>query len=141
MYGRHRSFVRSALAALTALVALPASALSFLPWENVRITYDTYTHSDGITRSVGVMMPTNRAERAPAIVVLHFNLGGAPGMANLTEIGELAREFADLGQIGHARCATEVEVQHDDGRRRHLVAQPERGRGQRRRRLSRRHDR
>jgi polyhydroxybutyrate depolymerase len=92
MYGRHRNFVRFALAALTALVALPASALSFLPWENVRITYDTYTHSDGITRSVGVMMPTNRDERAPAIVVLHFNLGGAPGMANLTEIGELARD-------------------------------------------------
>jgi polyhydroxybutyrate depolymerase len=92
MHGRRRSFLRLALAALTATVALPAAALSFLPWENVRITYDTYTHSDGITRSVGVMMPTNRDVRAPAIVVLHFNLGGAPGMANLTEIGELARD-------------------------------------------------
>ncbi|WP_281784194.1 alpha/beta hydrolase family esterase [Sinimarinibacterium flocculans] len=93
MPGGLRGFVRPALAALVALCALPASALSFLPWENVRITYDTFTYSgDGVTRSVGVMQPQDRGSRTPAIVVLHFNLGSASSMANLTEIGELARD-------------------------------------------------
>ncbi|MES0875320.1 alpha/beta hydrolase family esterase [Sinimarinibacterium thermocellulolyticum] len=84
---------RPVLAALGVLFTAQASALSFLPWENVRITYDDFTYAaDGVTRSVGILMPKHRAARAPAIVVLHFNLGSAPSMANLTEIGELARD-------------------------------------------------
>jgi polyhydroxybutyrate depolymerase len=93
MPGCLKGLLRPALAALGVVLAAPASALSFLPWENVRITYDAFTYAaDGVTRSVGVMQPANRGGRAPAIVVLHFNLGSAPGMANLTEIGELARD-------------------------------------------------
>src|SRR5690606_17619698 len=93
MRGCLKRFVRPALAALGVLLALPAAALSFLPWDDVLITCDSFTYAgDGVTRSAGVRQPTDRGGRAPAIVVLRFNLGSAPGMANLTEIGELARD-------------------------------------------------
>ncbi len=42
MYGCRRDSLRLALAMLTAVVTLPASALSFLPWENVRITFNAW---------------------------------------------------------------------------------------------------
>ncbi len=95
MPGRFKSLAgRIVLATLALAIAPAASALSFLPWEHVRTTYDTFTHTDGISRTVAVMLPEQRsASPTPAIVVLHFNLGSAPGMANLTEIGELARDF------------------------------------------------
>ena len=113
MRGCLKRFVRPALAALGVLLALPAAALSFLPWENVRITYDSFTYAgDGVTRSVGVMQPTNRGGRAPAIVVLHFNLGSAPGMANLTEIGELAR---DEGVVILLPVAADATWAHNPG--------------------------
>lgn len=107
MPGRLRGLMRLALMALGVLFAAPVWALSFLPWENVRITYDDFTYAgDGITRSVGVMQPASRGGRAPAIVVLHFNLGSAPGMANLTEIGELARDEGVVILLPNAADAT-----------------------------------
>lgn len=113
MPGCLKGYVRPALVALGALFALPAAALSFLPWENVRITYDDFTYAgDGVTRSVGVMLPESRGARAPAIVVLHFNLGSASGMANLTEIGELAR---DEGVVILLPIAADATWAHNPG--------------------------
>lgn len=84
--------VGAALTAALALASLSAQALSFLPWENTRVFYESFTHG-GITRTVGFIAPANAGANAPAVVVLHFNLGTAPSMANLTEVGELARDF------------------------------------------------
>ncbi len=73
------------------LTALSAQALSFLPWENVRPFYIGFEH-DGVTRTVGILAPKSPGRNAPAVMVLHFNLGTAASMANLTEVGELARD-------------------------------------------------
>lgn len=88
---RIRRTLHALLALLAFGIAMPASALSFLPVENVTPLYTTFTH-DGITRVVGYLRPTQIRANAPAIVALHFNLGAAPSMANLTEIGELVRD-------------------------------------------------
>jgi polyhydroxybutyrate depolymerase len=75
------------------LCALPlsAAALSFLPFENTRVFYDGFEF-DGSLRSVAYIRPAQPRAHSPAIVVLHFNLGAAPAMANLTEIAELVRD-------------------------------------------------
>lgn len=80
-------------ATLAAACSLPAAALSFLPWENTRITYEAFEFG-GLTRNVAIIAPTNPrpARNTPAVFVLHYNLGAAPPMANLTEVGELARD-------------------------------------------------
>jgi polyhydroxybutyrate depolymerase len=90
--GRHiRRTLAAAVAALALFAAMPAAALSFLPFENVTAHYTTITHG-GITRTVGYLRPAQYRANAPAIIALHFNLGVAPSMANLTEIGELVRD-------------------------------------------------
>ncbi len=91
MYPGIRRVLGAALLAVATLMSPSANALSFLPWENTRIFYEAFTHG-GITRSVGFIAPTRAGANAPAILVLHFNLGSAPSMANLTEVGELARD-------------------------------------------------
>jgi len=81
------------LLALSLLAAVPpVQALSFLPWENTRAFYESFEFG-GITRTVGFLAPEQPRGRVPAVIVLHFNLGSAPSMANLTEVGELARDF------------------------------------------------
>jgi len=91
MYLGIRRVLGAALLAVATLTSPSVNALSFLPWENTRIFYEAFTHG-GITRSVGFIAPTRAGANAPAILVLHFNLGSAPSMANLTEVGELARD-------------------------------------------------
>lgn len=86
------SILRVACALIAATTSLSANALSFLPWENTRIFYESFTH-DGIRRDVAFIAPRDAGANAPAVVVLHFNLGTAPSMANLTEVGEFARDF------------------------------------------------
>lgn len=84
--------VRWLMAGTLALVPLPSAlALSFLPFEKVRVFYDTFMF-DGTERTIGYMRPAVEVPNAPAILVLHFNLGSAPGMANLTEVAELVRD-------------------------------------------------
>lgn len=68
-----------------------ATALSFLPFEQVRPFYDSFRY-DGSDRVVAYLRPTQPQPNAAAIFVLHFNLGNAASMANLTEVAELARD-------------------------------------------------
>lgn len=103
---------RAMLAAATGLASLSAQALSFLPWENTRVFYESFTH-DGITRTVGFMAPTNVGANAPAVVVLHFNLGTAPSMANLTEVGEFARDFGAWVILPEAHDLTWAHAPND----------------------------
>lgn len=94
MFGIHRlrHLLGLALGIGVGLTALNAQALSFLPWENVRTSYIGFEYG-GITHTVGILAPEKARRNAPAVFVLHFNLGTAPSMANLTEVGEMARDF------------------------------------------------
>lgn len=85
------SLLLRALLIAGGLVPSLAAALSFLPFERTRIFYDGFEF-DGQQRSVAYIRPSQPGANAPAIVVLHFNLGAAPTMANLTEIAELVRD-------------------------------------------------
>lgn len=80
-----------ALLLVVGLCPLPALALSFLPFEQVRPFYST-VEFDGSQRTVGYLRPANPQPNPPAIIVLHFNIGTAASMANLTEIAELVRD-------------------------------------------------
>ncbi|MDP9141682.1 MAG: dienelactone hydrolase family protein [Pseudomonadota bacterium] len=84
--------IGAVLATLAAACSLPAAALSFLPWENTRISYQAFEFG-GITRNIAIIAPANPQRNAPAVVVLHFNLGTGPSMSNLTEVGRLARDY------------------------------------------------
>ncbi|QHS11014.1 PHB depolymerase family esterase [Sinimarinibacterium sp. NLF-5-8] len=119
---RSRLFASLLMAVFAGLFVPSASALSFLPWENVRISYDTFTHSDGIQRTVGVMLPTQRSSTpTPALIALHFNQGSAASMANLSEIGEIARDagIVVLLPMAHdltwSHTPTELNASDDSG--------------------------
>ncbi|MDP3858408.1 MAG: PHB depolymerase family esterase [Stagnimonas sp.] len=81
----------SLLALIALVAAIPAQAVSFLPWEHTRAYYEAFEFG-GITRSVGFLAPANPQGKVPAVLVLHYNLGPAATMANLTEVGEFARD-------------------------------------------------
>jgi len=84
--------IAGVVVALTGLVAaVPAQAVSFLPWEQTKAYYEAFEFG-GITRSVGFLVPVNPRPNAPAVIVLHYNLGPSATMANLTEVGEFARD-------------------------------------------------
>lgn len=72
-------------------VANAATAASFLPWEEVRITGEAFTHG-GVERSVFYFQPLRPVQNPPALFVLHYNDGNASAMANLTEAGRIARD-------------------------------------------------
>jgi polyhydroxybutyrate depolymerase len=92
MFQNLRAAARRSLGvAALALVPMTVSALSFLPFENTRVFYDGFEFN-GSLRTVGYIRPAQPRANSPAIVVLHFNLGAAPAMANLTEIAELVRD-------------------------------------------------
>lgn len=75
-------------------VLIPASATAaLLPFEGVQVTVEPFTPQDGITRQITYFRPPGVADNAPAIFVLHYNLASAQPMANLTEVGQLARDF------------------------------------------------
>lgn len=79
------------LAAVAALTSGPAGAVSFLPWEHTRAYYEAFQFG-GITRTVGFIVPAQPRPGSPAVLVLHYNLGPSATMANLTEVGEWARD-------------------------------------------------
>lgn len=84
--------IAGSLLALVLLAAgTTAQAVSFLPWENTRAYYEAFEFG-GITRSVGFIVPANPKAKSPAVIVLHYNLGPSATMANLTEVGEWARD-------------------------------------------------
>lgn len=89
--GRPRGIAGLLLALAGFLSAAPAQAVSFLPWEKVRAYYEAFEFG-GITRTVGFLVPANPAPKSPAVIVLHYNLGPSATMANLTEVGEFARD-------------------------------------------------
>lgn len=86
-----RSLASGMLVGAGLLCSGAASAVSFLPWEQVRTFYESFEFG-GITRTVGFMVPARPAANAPVVFVLHYNLGPAATMANLTEVGEFARD-------------------------------------------------
>lgn len=88
---RIRCLLSLALGLGLGLAALSAQALSFLPWEHVRTSYIGFEYG-GVTHTVGILAPEKARRNAPAVIVLHFNLGTAASMANLTEVGEFARD-------------------------------------------------
>lgn len=92
---RFANGLRRAAGSLLALALLAtgqtAQAVSFLPWENTRAYYEAFEFG-GITRSVGFLVPANPRPKSPAVIVLHYNLGPSATMANLTEVGEWARD-------------------------------------------------
>lgn len=75
----------------TMMPAVASAAL--LPFEGVEVTREAFTPADGITRTITYMKPPNVAPNAPAVFVLHYNLASAQPMANLTEVGQLARDY------------------------------------------------
>jgi len=85
-------FLRTSWATLALLAAPAASALSMLPWEGVRSFQEVVTH-DGEIRYVSYLRPANPAPGMPALFLLPYNGGTAPAMANLTEAGQLVRDF------------------------------------------------
>lgn len=93
------SIQKSAAKLLAALLALGASlqltpaTAALLPFEGVQVTREPFTALDGVTRQITYFRPLNAAPNAPAVFVLHYNLASAQPMANLTEVGQLARDF------------------------------------------------
>lgn len=74
------------------LAALPSYGLSMLPWEGVR-SFQEVTTFDGKTRYASYLRPDRPAPGAPALFLLPYNHGTAPAMANLTEAGQLVRDY------------------------------------------------
>lgn len=74
--------------------ARPALALDVDPVENVSVFAETIFFQ-GYFRHIVYLRPTVPAttDRVPAIVLLHYLRGDAPGMANLTGPGRLVRDF------------------------------------------------
>jgi polyhydroxybutyrate depolymerase len=70
-----------------------AVSAALLPFEGVEVTREAFTPADGIARTITYFKPPNVAANAPAVFVLHYNLASAQPMANLTEVGQLARDY------------------------------------------------
>lgn len=86
--------VATLFAALLMVMAMPRLALAAaIPWEGVEITSETFTAKDGVPRSVTYLRPPNAGPNTPAVFLLHYNQAGGQAMANLTDAGELARDY------------------------------------------------
>ncbi|HVT36655.1 MAG TPA: PHB depolymerase family esterase [Nevskiaceae bacterium] len=84
----------AALALAACVLMSPLAQASFNPWEGVQVIDEDFTATaDGVTRHINYLRPPHVAAGAPAIVMLHYNDGNAQAMANLTDAGELARDF------------------------------------------------
>lgn len=91
-----RLFPRSVrhLAALLLAAALPHAAFAAaIPWEGVELTTEVFTAKDGVPRGVTYLRPPNAGANTPAIFLLHYNQAGGQAMANLTDAGQLARDY------------------------------------------------
>ena len=83
----------AALLVLTGILLPAAVNAAAIPWEGVELIREPYTAADGITRDVTYLRPPGGGAGAPAVFLLHYNQAGGQAMANLTDAGELARDY------------------------------------------------
>ena len=83
----------AALLICTAMLLPQAVRAAAIPWEGVELIRSPFTASDGIVRDVTYLRPPGGGAGAPVVFMLHYNQAGSQPMANLTDAGELARDF------------------------------------------------